>query len=88
MECILQCTNFPVTTRDLTRAFGWTTQEAFLQQDVQVCSLTLLILLVLVSSSLISFYFICLFYVRFDFYLLNLAPFLVYTLLFFIYFRK
>jgi hypothetical protein len=31
-----QCTNSPVTTRDLTTAFGWTSQEAFLQQDVQV----------------------------------------------------
>ena len=37
---VFQCTNSPVTTRDLTRAFGWTSQEAFLQQDVQVKTVT------------------------------------------------
>ena len=31
----LQCSKDPVTTKDLTRAFGWTSQEAFMQQDVQ-----------------------------------------------------
>jgi ubiquitin carboxyl-terminal hydrolase 7 len=31
----LQCAKFNVTTKDLTRAFGWTSQEAFMQQDVQ-----------------------------------------------------
>eukprot|EP01038_Epipyxis_sp_PR26KG_P010572 gene10572-14200_t len=31
----LQISNKEVTTKDLTVAFGWTTQESFLQQDVQ-----------------------------------------------------
>ena len=31
----LQCAKDYVTTKDLTRAFGWTSQEAFMQQDVQ-----------------------------------------------------
>ena len=31
----LQCGKDYVTTKDLTRAFGWTSQEAFMQQDVQ-----------------------------------------------------
>jgi hypothetical protein len=31
----LQCARDNVTTKDLTRAFGWTSQEAFMQQDVQ-----------------------------------------------------
>ena len=31
----LQCAKDNVTTKDLTRAFGWTSQEAFMQQDVQ-----------------------------------------------------
>ena len=31
----LQCAKDNVTTKDLTRAFGWTSQEAFTQQDVQ-----------------------------------------------------
>lgn len=31
----LQCAKDNVTTKDLTRAFGWTSQQAFVQQDVQ-----------------------------------------------------
>ena len=31
----LQCATTTVTTKDLTNAFGWTSQEAFMQQDVQ-----------------------------------------------------
>lgn len=31
----LQCDNREVSTAELTRAFGWTSSQAFLQQDVQ-----------------------------------------------------
>ena len=48
-----------MTTRDLTRAFGWTTQEAFLQQDVQVDLLILLKLFALLSMLFHSVSFAC-----------------------------
>lgn len=32
----LQTNDKPVTTKELTKAFGWDVYESFLQQDVQV----------------------------------------------------
>jgi ubiquitin carboxyl-terminal hydrolase 7 len=35
LSCRLQYSRTPVSTKDLTKSFGWSSMDAFMQHDVQ-----------------------------------------------------